>query len=124
MPKTLFVAKDATSMAVKDREIAVAAHEAKAAGGKKERSISCAKAKAAMAVSKVDKSCPKMAEAINGTTIPTPPGRGNAPRVFNSHWFQPHKKFKGIPGLSSPVQSPAVRSQRPRSNSWQLQIRG
>ncbi len=39
-PKTLFAAKDATSMAVKDRKIAVAAREAKAVGGGKEHSFS------------------------------------------------------------------------------------
>ncbi len=106
-PETLFLTKGATSMAVQDRKIAIAACEAKAVGEKEERSISCAEAKAARAVSKVDEPHPKMVEAINGTTVPTPPGRLTAPEVSISHQFQPHR----IPGLSSPVQPLAGCSQ-------------
>ncbi len=95
-------------MLVKHRKNAVAACEAKAVGGGKERSITCAEAKTARTVSKVDKPCPKRVEAINDTVIRTPQRCITAPKVSIFHWFQPHKKFKEIPGLSSPVQPPAV----------------
>jgi hypothetical protein len=76
--------------------------------GKKVRSISSAKAKAAKAGSKVDKLCTKLAEATKGTAVPTPPGCSTAPAVSVSHHFHPHKKCKGILGSPSPVQPPPV----------------
>ncbi len=80
--------------------------------GKKERSISSAKAKAAKAGSKVvDKLHTKLAEATKGTAAPTSPGRSTAPAVSIFYHFQPHKKCKGIPGSPSPDQPPAVHPQ-------------
>ncbi len=100
-------------MVVKDRRITItgAAREAKAVREKEGHIISCAKAKAARAVFKVDAPCSKMAEAINGTVVLISPGHVTVPKVSISHWFHPHKQFKGIPGLSSPVQPLAVLSQ-------------
>ncbi len=91
-PGTLPVAKDATSMAVKDRGIAIAgaARETKAIGGKEEHIISCTKAEPARAVFKVDAPPQKMVEAINGTIVLISTGRITAPEVSISHWFHPH----------------------------------
>ncbi len=113
MPKTLLIAKGATSMAGKDRRIAIAgaARAAKAIGEKEEHIFSCDKAKMARAVFKVDAPCPKMVEAINGTIVLISLGRITAPKVSISRWFHPHKQFEGIPGLSFPVQPLAVCSQ-------------
>jgi hypothetical protein len=118
-PKTLLVAKDAMSIAVKDRRITIAGSscEAKAVGEKEEHIIFCTKAKAARAVFKVDAPCHKMGEVINGTIVLISLGRVTAPEVPISHRFHPHKQLKGILGLSSPVQPLAVCSQ-PYPQQW------
>ncbi len=112
-PKTLLVAKDATSMAVEDRRIAIAgaACEAKAVREKRGAHYFLRQGQGARTVFKVYTPRPKMAEAINGTVVLILGGHVTAPKVSITHWFHPHKQFKGIPGLSSLVQPPALRSQ-------------